>query len=111
MGFINLFCALPPLEFHYGIALSRYFDMNFDFKWGLICFGQATDTILNNPNMLSHMEGTIWGIKYFFIKVQLLPLFPLTKIIVDKAQYFMNIFKQVSLNKCIHFIHSFLKKK
>lgn len=60
--------------------------------------------------MLSHMEGAICGIKYFFIKVRLLPLFPLTKLRVDRAQRFMNIFKHVSLNKCINFIHSFLKK-
>lgn len=44
--------------------------MKFDFKWCLICSGRATDTILNNPNMLSHMEGAICDIKYFFFLIK-----------------------------------------
>lgn len=72
--------------------------MKFDFKWGLICSGQATDTILNNPNMLSHMEGTICGSNFFFFfyKSSIAP-FPLTQIRVAKAQCCMNNFRHVSL--------------
>lgn len=58
--------------------------MKFGFKWSLICSGQATDRILNNLNMLSHMEGTICD-SIFFIKVSLLSPFSLPKQIIDKA--------------------------
>lgn len=105
---INLLGALPPLEFHYGIALARCCDMKFDFKWCLIRSGRATDTILNHPNMLSHMEGTICDIKYFFYKglIALSVFFKKRKI-----QCFVNILKQLSSpNKCINFINNFLNK-
>ena len=103
MGFINLFYAPSP----FGISLflfQRCFDMKFDFNWGLMCSGQARDTILNNPNMLSHKEGTICGIKYFFHEDSIAPSVSFNQNDNRLSIVFHEHFKQISLNKCNHYI-------
>ena len=84
--------------------------MKFDFKLGLMCFGQARDTIPNNPNMLSYMEGTIRGIKYFFHKDSIAPSVSFNQNDNRQSIVFHEHFKQIFLNKCIHYIQSFIKK-
>lgn len=69
-----------------------------------MCSGQARDTILNNPNMLSHMECTVCGIKYFFHKDSIAPSVSFHQNDNRLSMCFMSILsKFLSINAIITF--------